>query len=100
MQKKYAELPSKLRVKTIGLDKQIFERKIVNIFLPISFNICFGGSKEPSHSDSSFEYPQHIFWFRNKKIIFWYALLTKVLVKTHTLDIIAVLDFSLAAVTH
>ena len=25
----------------IGLDKQIFERKIVNIFLPISFNICF-----------------------------------------------------------
>ena len=25
-----------------GLDKQIFERKIVNIFLPISFNICFG----------------------------------------------------------
>ena len=26
-----------------------FERKIVNIFLPISFNICFGCSKEPSH---------------------------------------------------
>ena len=25
------------------------ERKIVNIFLPISFNICFGCSKEPSH---------------------------------------------------
>ena len=23
--------------------------KIVNIFLPISFNICFGCSKEPSH---------------------------------------------------
>ena len=30
----------------IGLDKQIFERKIVNIFLPISFNICFGFTKE------------------------------------------------------
>ena len=27
------------------LDKQL---KIVNIFLPISFNICFGCSKEPS----------------------------------------------------
>ena len=32
-----------------GLDKQLFERQIVNIFLPISFNICFGCSKEPSH---------------------------------------------------
>ena len=29
---------------SIGLDKQIFERKIVNIFFPISFNICFGCS--------------------------------------------------------
>ena len=26
--------------------------KIINIFLPISFNICFG----------SFEYPQHMLW--------------------------------------
>ena len=33
----------------IGLDKQNFERKIVNIFLPLSFNICFMCSKEPSH---------------------------------------------------
>ena len=33
-----------------GLDKQKkFQRKIVNIFLPINFNICFGCSKEPSH---------------------------------------------------
>ena len=32
-----------------GLDKKSFERKIVNIFLPISLNICFGCSKEPSH---------------------------------------------------
>ena len=28
---------------------KIFEHKIVNIFLPISINICFGWSKEPSH---------------------------------------------------
>ena len=35
---------------SIGLDKQKnFERKIVNIFLPISFNMCYGCSKEPSH---------------------------------------------------
>ena len=26
-----------------------FEPKIVNIFLPVSFIICFGCSKEPSH---------------------------------------------------
>ena len=28
---------------------KMVERKIVNIFLPISFNICFGCLKEPSH---------------------------------------------------
>ena len=33
-----------------------FERKIVNIFLSIIFNICFGYSKELSHFDGSFEY--------------------------------------------
>ena len=32
-----------------GSDNKIFEHTIVNIFLPISFNICFGCSKEPSH---------------------------------------------------
>ena len=31
----------------IGPVKHNFERKIVNIFLPISLNICFGCSKEP-----------------------------------------------------
>ena len=30
--------------------------------------MCFGCSKEPSHGDGSFEYPQHMFWLRNKKI--------------------------------
>ena len=29
--------------------------------------MCFGYSKEPSHRDGSFEYPQHMFWLRNKK---------------------------------
>ena len=54
----------------IGLDEQGFQSKIGNIFLPISFNLCFGCSKEPSHSDGSFEYPQHIFWLRNRKVKF------------------------------
>ena len=40
------------------------------IFLPISLNICFGCSKELSHLDGSFEYPQHMFWLRDKKNIF------------------------------
>ena len=31
--------------------------------------MCFGCSKEPSHRDGSFEYPQHMFWLRNKKNI-------------------------------
>ena len=31
-----------------GLDKKKNQRKDVNIFLPISFNIYFGCSKEPS----------------------------------------------------
>ena len=47
-----------------------FERKNVDIFLTISRNVCFGCSKEPSHRDGSFEYPQHMFPLRNKKINF------------------------------
>ena len=53
---------------TTVLDNNFFQRKIVNIFLPICFNMCFGFSKEPSHWDGSFEYPQHMFWKINKKI--------------------------------
>ena len=29
--------------------------------------MCFGSSEEPSQWDGSFEYPQHMFWLRNKK---------------------------------
>ena len=46
-----------------GLDKHTFERKIVNIFLPISFNIYFWCSKELSRLEGSFVYPQHMFFF-------------------------------------
>ena len=47
--------------------KKNLECKIWNIFLSISLNIRCGYSKEWSHKDGSFEYPQHMFWFRNKK---------------------------------
>ena len=55
---------------------QIFERKIGNIFLSIDINMCLWCLKEPSHQDGSFEYPQHMFWVKNKKIIFNYAHLS------------------------
>ena len=51
---------------TIGPVKHFFSRKIAIIFLSISINMCFGCSKEQSHRESSFEYPQHMFWMRNK----------------------------------
>ena len=44
-----------------------FEHKIVNNFLPISFNICFGCSKEPSHREGSFEYSQHVLFEKSEK---------------------------------
>ena len=54
--------------------------------LSISLNMCFRCSK-PSHSDGSFEYPQHMFWLRNKKTFFSYAILSgglnTVLLKAH-----------------
>ena len=54
----------------MGLEKQNFQRKIVNIFLPRILSIYFSCSKELSHQDGSFEYPQHMFCLRKKKIIF------------------------------
>ena len=39
-----------------GFVKQNFQNKIVNIFLSISFIICFAYSNE-----QSFEYPQNMF---------------------------------------
>ena len=44
----------------------MFERKIVNIFLLVLTYVL------STHSIScSSEYPQHMFWLRNKKIIFF-----------------------------
>ena len=66
-----------ISIKISWIGNLLATRFIVNMFLP-NFNICCGCSKEPSHWDGSFEYPQHMFWLR--RTIFWYALLTKVLI--------------------
>ena len=50
----------------VEINKQNW-RKIVNIFLSMGFDICFGC---PKNRLGSFEYPQHVFWLRNKKIDF------------------------------
>ena len=52
----------------MGGGKQKFKCKVVNISLIISLNISCGCSKEPSQWDGPFEYPQHMFWLKNKKI--------------------------------
>ena len=59
-QTQYSTLLSKVQL------NKTFQRKIAIIFLSISLNMYFGCSKEPSHLDGSFEYPQHMFWLRNK----------------------------------
>ena len=58
-------MPTKFRQKKCQLSN-IFERKIAIVFLSICLNMCFGCSKELSHRAGSFEYPQHMFWLRNK----------------------------------
>ena len=54
----FNKLGDQLKTNNIGPDK---ESKTANIFLPISLNMCLGCSKEPSHLDGSFGYPQHMF---------------------------------------
>ena len=42
--------------------------------------MCFGCSKELSHRDGYFEYPQHMIWLGNKKIVYSNTLLSGALV--------------------
>ena len=49
----------------------IFERKIVNIFLPISANICFGAQKNHLNETVLLStHKEHRFWLGKKKINF------------------------------
>ena len=50
---------------SIGLDKQTFKHKIVNIFLSV-LTYVLGAQK--NRQDGSFEYPQQMLWLRSKKI--------------------------------
>ena len=59
----------------IGLDEQKKISEKLNIFLCIILNICCGCSKERSQQEGSFEYPQHMFWLRKKKSIFFITIL-------------------------
>ena len=43
------EMDGECTIQSQVKNNKIFCRKIVNIFLPISSNICFRCSKEPSH---------------------------------------------------
>ena len=45
----------------------------MSINFPISFNICFGCSKELSHLDGPFELSKHniMLWLRNTEINFF-----------------------------
>ena len=74
---------SQITARHIGQDKD--PPKIAFISLPINLNTCFGCSKEPSHWDGSFEYPQHMFWFRNKKKSNMHSFLEAC--RHHTIDI-------------
>ena len=51
----------------IGPDKDRMSTLKCVHFPTLQFKMCFGCSKESSHWDRSFEYPQHMFWLRNKK---------------------------------
>ena len=63
--------------------------KITFISLPINLNMYFGCSKEPSHRDGSFEYPEHMFWLRNKKNNFpVHTLIWRPEVRSPNVDII------------
>ena len=42
-----------------------FIYNIITIRVAVPFKHVFWCSKEPSHQEGSFEYPQHMFWFRN-----------------------------------
>ena len=52
----------KFRSNGIGLGQGfVYLSEIAFVFLPISVNLCFGCSGEPSHWDRSFEHPQYRF---------------------------------------
>ena len=45
-----------------------------DLIMSQSLKTYFRCSKEPSHWEGSFQYPQHMFWLRNKENNFWHTL--------------------------
>ena len=63
----YANTPMKYTAIFHGCKNVHFQMKIVNIFLIFAQNIDCWYTLEPPHSDGSNEYPQSMFWSKNKK---------------------------------
>ena len=64
----------------IGIDKQNFRRKILTIFLPIIFSICFGCSKDRLIERVLLSTHNICFGCEIRKLFFCYALITKGLI--------------------
>ena len=60
-------------LKALLADQFLFLTKIVIIVLSISLNMCCWCSEESYHWDGSLEYPQHMFYLRNKKHFLLYV---------------------------
>ena len=58
-----------------ALDKAIFQPKSIDIFLFLRRTICCGYSLEAPRQSASNEYQQHMFSWRNKKMLCGYPLL-------------------------
>ena len=53
-----------------GCKNDNFQMKFFDIFLIFAPNIDCGYTLEPPHSGGSNEYPQSMFWSKNKKIMY------------------------------
>ena len=67
----------------------LYSWKIETLFLKLEDYAAF---KEPFHRDGSFEYPQHTFWLRNKKVMLllhnlnWSPAYVQNIIKTNIRD--------------
>ena len=62
--------------------------------------MCFGCSKELSHGDGFFEYPEHMFWLRIKKfnfhlqsLIWWPAIVSRSIFEQEMKSVEQMLEF-------
>ena len=65
--KHYENLPMQYIEKKFGCKNENFHWKIVDIFLIFAQNIDCGYTLEPPRRGGSNEYPQSMFWSKNKK---------------------------------